>query len=456
MIDRRRHPSTGLCAAGRGPCVIFALLVSLGAPSRAQTPERLPATVREVIIRGNVRTQPQIILREMGLRPGVRLSDEGLLRDRERVYNLQLFNRVDVDAHQRGDSADVYVTVDERWYIYPYPVFDLVHRDPKKLVYGVGVTHQNLAGLNQKLFFEGVLGYDQWAMGTYRNPRFLGMEDLSFQGKVGYFDQHPLSRDSAVEYRQVAAVAGSSVGKRFGFYESVTAGAGIELWDVPLPALPLRQAGDGAVHRTASSNGRDLFLTAYVQYVFDRRNLREYPTEGAFFSAVLSKDGFGESQVNLTHIGMDARRYDPVIDDLVLASRVYGRWTNGGVVPTYRHVFFGYEERLRGSFLTVREGERQVGGNLELRFPLLSPRYYEARFIPMPQFSVLRYGLYLGLFVDAGAVWYRTQSFASAPWAGGAGAGLHFILPYGLTVRTEWAVDRTGNGELVLDVGASF
>jgi len=217
----------------------------------------------------------------------------------------------------------------------------------------------------------------------------------------------------------------------------------VEMWEV----------SSGVVQRTASSSGRDLFLTAYAQYVFDGRNLREYPTEGLYFSAILSKDGFGESEVDLTRLGVDARHYDPLFDEVVLASRVFGRWTAGGVIPAYRHVFFGYEERIRGSFLTVREGERQFGGSLELRYPLLSPRYYEAQFIPLPQFSVLRYGLFLGLFVDAGTVWYRTQAFSSAPWAGGAGLGLHFILPYGLTARTEWAFDRSGTGELVLDIG---
>ncbi len=425
---------------------VLGLVLLLGTAGFAQDSVSARVTVREVIIRGNVRTQPQIILREMALRPGAVLSETELVRDKERVYNLQLFNRVDVGAHALGDSADVYVTVDERWYIFPYPIIDFVHHDPKKLVYGLGVTHQNLAGLNQRLFVEGVLGYDRMAKTIYRNPRFLGSPDLSFQGQLAYFDQHPLSRDSSVEYQQRTALFGLSVGKRFGFYRTVTAGIGVEMWDVP----------SDVVKRTASATGRDRFLSAYVQYVYDLRNVQEYTTDGAFISAIVSKDGFGESEVDLTRFGVDVRHYDPIVGELVLASRAFGRWTNGGVIPTYRHVFFGYEERLRGSFTKVREGERQVGGSLELRLPLLSPRYYESRYVPIPQFAVLRYGLYLGVFVDAGSVWYRTQSFRSAPWAGGAGVGLHFILPYGLTARTEWAVDRSGEGEFVLDFGASF
>ncbi|MCU0453226.1 MAG: BamA/TamA family outer membrane protein [Bacteroidetes bacterium] len=411
--------------------------------SRAQS--TVPA-VREVIIRGNVRTQATVILREMSLRPGAPLTDEGLQRDRERIYNLQLFNRVEVDAHRLGDSADVYVSVDERWYVFPYPIVNILHRDPKKLVYGLGLTHQNLLGLNQRLFVEGVIGYDQYLQGIYRNPRFLGDDDLAFQVQSGYFDQHPLSRDSSEEYEQITALAVASVGRRFGFYETMTAGLGVEMWRVP----------QAVAYRTASVDGRDLFLSASLQYVFDRRNLREYPTEGMYMSFLAVKDGFGESAVNIFRLGFDLRRYDLLSDEATLASRAFGRWVTGGTVPSYRRAFFGYEERLRGSFSQVREGERRLGGSVELRVPVISPRYYEAPFIPIPQFNVLRYGVYLGVFVDAGTVWYRSVPFSSVPWWGGAGTGLHFILPYGLVVRTEWAMNERGIGELIFDVGASF
>lgn len=436
---------TTIASLRRHASVLLATLATGLATGWGQTAEPAPV-VREVIIRGNVRTQAPIILREMSMRPGAPLTDEALERDRERIYNLQLFNRVAVDAHRLGDSADVYVSVDERWYVFPYPIVTILHRDPKKLVYGLGITHQNLFGLNQRLFFEGVLGYDQFIQGIYRNPRFLGDEDLSFQIQSGYFDQHPLSRDSSVEYEQITALAVASVGKRLGFYESLTFGLGVEMWQVP----------SSVAYRTASVGGRDLFLSASLQFVSDRRNLREYPTDGLYLALIAVKDGFGSSAVDIFQLGFDVRHYDEVFDEVTLASRAFGRFLTGGVVPSYRHSFFGYQERLRGWFSTVREGEQRLGGSLELRTPLLTPRYYEASFIPIPQFKVLRYGLYFGAFVDAGTVWYRSQPFSTVPWWGGAGFGLHFILPYGLTVRTEWAMNQRRVGELIFDVGASF
>jgi len=130
---------------------------------------------------------------------------------------------------------------------------------------------------------------------------------------------------------------------------------------------------------------------------------------------------------------------------------------SGGVVPAYLHSYFGYDERLRGYFNTVFEAEDVVGGSVELRVPIFQPRYINVStpYLP-PEFSVLRYGLYAGFFADAGKIWYRTQSFGNVPWRSGYGAGLHFLLPYSIIVRTEYALNNMGDWDFILDFGASF
>ncbi|MBF8248385.1 MAG: POTRA domain-containing protein, partial [Bacteroidetes bacterium] len=52
--------------------------------------------------------------------------------------------------------------------------------------------------------------------------------------------------------------------------------------------------------------------------------------------------------------------------------------------------------------------------------------------------------------------WYRSESFSSKPWLLGYGAGLHFLLPYSIIVRTEYAWNELGHGQFVLDFGVSF
>ena len=73
-----------------------------------------------------------------------------------------------------------------------------------------------------------------------------------------------------------------------------------------------------------------------------------------------------------------------------------------------------------------------------------------------PEFRIWRYGLYAALFADAGKTWFRSEGFYGRPWYSGFGAGLHFLLPYSIIVRTEFAVNRSGRAEAIVTFDAAF
>jgi hypothetical protein len=54
-----------------------------------------PGTVDTVIITGNTKTKAYVILNEMSFQPGMPITPEVLEFDRNRVYSLGLFTRVD-------------------------------------------------------------------------------------------------------------------------------------------------------------------------------------------------------------------------------------------------------------------------------------------------------------------------------------------------------------------------
>ena len=400
--------------------------------------------VKEITIQGNETTKDHVILREMSLKIGDPITPEAIERDRDRIYSLQLFNKVDIEPVTRGNGVTLLVQVHERWYLFPFPVLGIRYRDVKKFFYGAGLAHQNFRGRNEKLFLSFALGYDRWVSLVYQNPKMTDDDDIFFRGSIAYQEVHNLSVNSG-EYEQTNFAGGVNVGRRFGLYQTLFGFLNYDVWMV----------SDPQVGRTASTSGRDGFFSLGVQYSYDTRNIREYPTEGILVSLGGTKSGFGESEVNLMTYAYDARAYLLLSEEWSLGVRSFGATVGGGVTPPYRRLFFGYDERIRGYFTDVLEGERFFGGNIELRFPVFNPRYLEVP-IPIPQFNILRYGLYAGVFADAGKIWYRGESFSSKRWLSGVGAGLHFLLPYSLVVRTEYAWNDLGQGKLVLDFGASF
>jgi outer membrane protein assembly factor BamA len=401
--------------------------------------------VKSIVIRGNEKTKDYVILREMSTKIGNPLNQAALVEDQNRIYSLRLFNKVVVSSESEGDSATVFVDVSERWYWFPYPIVGFRYRDVKKIYYGAGFTHQNFRGRNEKLYLSFAYGYDRWASFRYQNPKLTDDDDI-FLGVDGSFGRSPNLSVQSSTYDQYYYDANVSLGKRFGLYQTIIGTAGYDI----------QQVSDRSVGRTLSSSGRDAYAYLSLNYTYDSRNIAEYTTAGSFIALGYNKSGFGESQVNLATYAYDVRQFVPINDDWSFGIRSFGNFTGGGLIPIYRHVYYGYSERLRGYFRDIQEGEDIMGGNAEFRIAILRPRYLTLPFMPVPEFSVLRYGLYAAIFADGGKVWYRGQPFPGRDWRSGYGAGLHFLLPYSMVVRTEYAFNNMGKGQFFVDLDASF
>lgn len=402
--------------------------------------------VSKIVIVGNETTKDHVILREMILKVGMPLDTLALEHDKKQIYSLQLFNKVDIDYTVEGRDATVFVQVSERWYIFPIPIVGFKYRDFSKMFYGVSLLHQNFRGRNEKIMASAVFGYDGWFDLAYQNPKLTDDDDIFLRSEVGY--HHVRNQNTSQgEYDQKVSTGSLMVGKRQGLYLTVLGFARFDMWDV----------SDPLQGRTVSLSGIDRFVTIGSTVQYDRRDIREYATAGKYGVISVSKYGLGESDVNLFRYGIDLRDYEPLGADVSLCGRVFGSFLSGGVSPTYLHAYFGYFDRIRGYYSTVLEGEDILGGSLELRVPILKPRYttVSIRYLP-PEFSVWRYGLYAGVFADGGTTWFRTNQVFRNPWYAGYGAGLHFLLPYSLVVRTEYALNQHGRSQFVLGIGASF
>ena len=398
-----------------------------------------------VQILGNYTTKEYVILREMSIQPGDTLRQEAIERDRNNIYNLGLFNKVDVEYSVHQNIASIFVLVSERWYFVPYPIFGMKYRDPSKLYYGAGVMHENFRGRNEKLYVNVVSGYDRWLTLNYQNPRLTDQGDYFFSGSFALQKLHNLSNDYG-EYENSNIYLSGTIGKRFGLYQSFSGTLDYQVWQVNDPQL----------HRTVSSSGRDAFPTASIQYNYDTRDNREYTTNGSLISIGMSKCGFGESEMNLTGCGYDIRQFFGFNSGSAFGIRTIGSFTWGGVIPPYKHVFFGYDERIRGYFYKTSEAENRIGLNAELRLPVLTPRYLEIHAFGISQFQKLRYGLYFTIFADAGKLWSRHQVLSEQPWYSGVGAGFQFLFPYGFTIQTGAAVNNRGTTEGFIDFDASL
>lgn len=400
-----------------------------------------------ILVIGNRTTKDYIILREMSLKVGDKLTDEALEYDKNRIYSLGLFARVEMFYQALENKGTLFVMVDERWYIFPFPVVGIKDHDWKKFYYGLGIVHTNFRGRNEKISFSFALGYDPFVSLRYINP-LIG-ENFFLESKIFYShvqNKSLLAQGTGNNFAEIHRGTDWTIGKRLTIFQSVWASIGYQFLSV----------SDYQVGRTLSPDGRDEVFSLGLGYSYDTRDLREYSRQGTFASAAFVQNGIGKTLVNYHRYSADLREYFLTPLDVTLAGRIFTSIAGGGLIPNYSHVYFGYEERIRGHFRTVYEGESIAGGSVELRIPVIKPVFFILPQVSIPEFAVWRFAMYAALFADAGEVWYRDQAFALKNFQTGYGFGFHFLLPYSIVLRTEYAFDQHRKGQFIVDIGASF
>lgn len=401
-------------------------------------------------VMGNETTKPEIILRELSLRVGDTINVEDIEYAKSRIYSLGLFNRVDI-SWPPLDSTILLIEVDERWYLYPVLVLDIVDRDWNHWNYGLGLKHDNLRGRNEKLFVGGAIGYNPWFSLSYGNPWIMGGSHDSWfsETSFGYSsveNKSLASRGDGPNFREIRFAGFQTIGRRFSPYHSIWTSGGYQYV----------QVSENRVGRTISPIGIDRYVSLSIGAKHDTRNLAEYPTSGIFGAMAAAKKGIGIGDVDMMAYAIDLRWYQLLYGELSLGLRTLVQMSSGPAIPNYEHFYFGFSERLRGHFDTEREGENLFGAFAELRIPIVPRFYLHVPEVPIKQFRTWKLGLYAALFLDAGTVWNKRARPFATTLPHGYGAGLHFLLPYGTVFRIDRAFDQHGRGEWVLDVGASF
>jgi outer membrane protein assembly factor BamA len=406
--------------------------------------------VDSVQISGNEHTQEMVILREMSLKPGSRITSEALQYDQTRIYSIGLFTQVELSVLPTSqEKANIHVEVRERWYILPFPVFGIKEGDWHKAYYGLGLIHNNFRGRNEKVYLVGVVGYDPWGAIAYRNPFLDSGGTYYYDGRLSYNRIRNKSTHVLVnpgdQFDELHFTFSNSIGKRFDNYNTAWLFAEYDLVDI-----------SSYIHKTTiSSDGIDRFFVFGTGYSYDTRDLAEFPGSGTLARAAIMKYGFPGKELDNVRYSLDVREFVPLVDGLVSASRFSTNLMAGSASPSYNHVYTGYDYRIRGHYSEVTEGENMLGVSTEIRYMILSPRYFKAAYLPA-QFGVWRFAVTLAVFGDAGMVWYRGQPVGLDSFVKGYGAGIDFLLPYSFVLRTEYALNETRRGQFIIDLGAAF
>ncbi|MEZ4974273.1 MAG: POTRA domain-containing protein [Cyclobacteriaceae bacterium] len=440
-------------------------------------------TLNKVIIAGNKTTRDRIILRELSLIPGDTVSNvllpDILQKDKNKIYNLRLFNTVELRPITVSSGRfDLLVEVTERWYTFPVPIFEISDRnfnewwqtydhDLSRVNYGLRLYQYNFRGRNETLRLTAQFGFSRRYDLAYQIPNLdkNQKQGLSFlfsfaePKNLSYFtEDHKLLFLKSQEVLRKSTLFAVNYSYRKSFYETHNLGLEYRTSEIADTIATLNP------NYYANGEKNQRFEAITYSFTSDHRDVFAYPLNGHHSNIYLKKIGLGLSsgvdqfEINLTHaqyIDLKSGFYFSNFSSLYLStpqSQPYSLYNAIG----YRKQF------LRGYEIYVIEGSRFFLNKATLKKRIFTRGWHLAN-MPHEQFSYFPLSIYLKGYVDMGYVenFSRYQELAinntlSNRFLIGAGGGLDIVTVYDAVLRFEYSFTREGTHGFFFNVKKEF
>lgn len=424
--------------------------------------------VSEIRIKGNRKTKDAIILRELprDLKDSMTLRSLPyfIRRSQHNIFNTQLFiyDTIYCMPDHAAKTLAFEISVKERWYIWPVPVFEIQDRnfntwwqtkDLFRINYGLALGWENFTGRKDPLVILFQRGYSEKYGFSYRFPYLNKQQTLGFNmlyvfgrnNEVTYDTRNnqPLFIRNYTQYLRKEHEAKAGIIHRPNLYEQNT----FEL------VYRSTQVGDtvATLNPAFFAEGADniQYVSLQYRYTYDDRDNRVYPLEGWAFDTWLYKDGLNfseQSPVNLLYVTASLRKHTKLANKIYLANLLRGRLMNTDKVSYNFNRALGYSEYARGYEYYVIDGQRYLLTTNSLRYQLIKPRVTQPLLLKrFKQFSTVPYYAFVNVFFDAAYVedkFFHKHNPLSNTWQYSFGAGFDFISYYDLVLRFEYAMNR--------------
>ena len=435
-------------------------------------------TILNIEILGNNKTKKEIILREVTFQKNKNYNQdilkEKIKESTENLNNLKLFNFVEITQNE----GNIYIEVTEKWYFWPYPVFEISERnfntwwdefksndysDFSRLNYGIFLNWENFRGRNELLQFKIRRGFKEHYLLSYQIPYFNKQKTIGLNTNLQLFRRkktHYQTIDNQLLYFEDENK-----------YTANDYEANVELLYRKKihykHALKLHyfssSVNDSVTFKNPNylgnnSNSGNYYKSTY-SFTDEHRDYIVYPLHGHQFSAEATKYFKGTSPINHFELKARAEKYIEPVNRLFLGSSFTVKLASYGYQPYSQEEGFGYNDYVRGYEYYVVDGQQFWLSKTALKFAIVEKTEFEISYVKMKQFNKSHYSIYLGVFSDMGYI-RDNQNKASNPMQSkllwGKGISLDYVTYYDKLLRIEYSVNHLGEKGVFLHFSNPF
>ena len=382
--------------------------------------------IDSIIIRGNKRTKEQIILRELSHNKGDKLDLALLIKDKNKLYNLGLFSKVDIYIEDNIYKIDLV----ETFSIIPVPLIDYDEDDDKWTI-GMALVDINFLGKNQKVSLEKTFTGDKNNIIKLFNPWFFGNHG-SLEINLGNIDSYNIFHDININKIFYSV----RVGGYFKDFHRLNFLIGNTKYELD---------------KTEKYN----FNQIIFGYLYDKRNIYIDPTRGFLLGAKFSfnKDIYDRNDISKISFIFNYYKiiHSKIFIDPVLAFKVKAlfKYPNFDKLPIFEHEYLGGENFIRGYKSNkpptdIRlEYTNVIYNSFELQSTILARKNYSFNSLPGFEFGID--GL---LFIDIGLGSNRYNEFYLDKALVGYGFGFKFFMSSGQNIAVIFGYNPYGQSHL--------
>jgi len=425
--------------------------------------------IDKIFIVGNKKTKDRIILRELDIRAGEVYDktdlEQILVTERNKIFNLQLFNTVKVTTLALSPNlVDIVINVSERWYLFPSPIFSLVDRnfndwwqnqdhDLSRTNYGIKIFQNNFRGRNETLKLTLQFGFTRNFGLSYSIPYIDKSQRHGLSFGFDYAENKNISLQTVDHFREfydseellrLKREFFLSYRLRNSFYTTHRFTAVFESNAVNDTIASLNPA----YYKQGETTQR--FFSLKYRFHHDKRDIQAYPLNGYEVEVIATKYGLGIfNDLNFAETKIRHANYKDLGRNFFLAN--YSSLYFSGInQPPYSNLYgLGYKnDFVRGYELYVIEAK-----NFYLHRATLRKRLFAIKgrfdFVPVEQFREWPLAVYLKGYFDMAYVQnidrYQEADLnqsLSERYLYGTGFGLDFVSSYDTVIRLEYSFNR--------------
>jgi hypothetical protein len=375
-------------------------------------------------------------------------------------------------------KIDILVDLNERWYTFPSPVFELsdrnfnewwqnYHHDFKRINYGLRLYQFNMRGRNETMRFLAQFGFQRKFELLYRLPYIDRRQKHGLALEFGFYEtknlavrtfEHKYQFVKTGEILRTERIAGLTYNYRKSFY--TTHSIKIEYRNMNINDS-IKSLNPNYIK--GEENKQEYTWITY-QYNVDHRDLFAYPLKGHQFTASASKIGIAATDdVNKTEANVVFSKYFDLKRGFYLANNTVGYWSTPDNVSYTNYGVLGLRKQfVRGYEIYVIEGPFYFLNKTTFKKRIFSRTYHWSD-MPIEQFRHIPISIYLKTYGDLGYVRnypdYRAADLnttLSDKLISGVGGGLDLVGSYDVVLRFEYTFNSMGKQGFFFHIKKEF